>query len=63
MPLHWFYLSGIVIAVFMLAFIMFGYGYVGWRWRDWLSSLLMVIAILALVNALAFWFFRPVRKT
>lgn len=57
MPIHEPYQSAIVIGLFIIGFIVFGYGYGdGWKWPVWLGSILVMIAFILLANLPVLWF-------
>ena len=57
MPIHEPYQSAMVIGLFIIGFIVFGYGYGdGWKWPAWLGSILVMIAFILLANLPVLWF-------
>jgi uncharacterized protein (DUF983 family) len=57
MPLHEPYQSAAIFALFIIGFIVFGYGYGdGWKWPVWLGSILVMIAFILLANVPVLWF-------
>jgi len=57
MPIHEPYQSAIVVGLFIIGFIVFGYGYGdGWKWPVWLGSVLVMIAFILLANVSVLWF-------
>ena len=57
MPLHEPYQSAAIIGLFIVGFIVFGYGYGdGWKWPVWLGSILVMIAFILLANTPVLWF-------
>ena len=56
MPLHEPYQSAVIIGLFIIGFIVFGYGYGdGWKWPVWLGSTLVMIAFILLANVSVLW--------
>jgi hypothetical protein len=43
-------------ALFIIGFLILGYGFTSWRWPVWLGSILVMIAFIASTNALVLWF-------
>jgi hypothetical protein len=57
MPLHEPYQSAAIIGLFLVGFVVFGYGYGdGWKWPVWLGSVLVMIAFILLANVTVLWF-------
>jgi uncharacterized protein YqgC (DUF456 family) len=57
MPLHVAYQQVATITLFIIGFIVFGYGYgQGWKWPVWLGSILVMIAFILLANVPVLWF-------
>ncbi len=57
MPLHEPYQSAATIGLFIIGFIVLGYGYGdGWKWPVWLGSILVMIAFILLANLSVLWF-------
>jgi uncharacterized protein YqgC (DUF456 family) len=57
MPVHEPYQSAAIIGLFIIGFIVFGYGYGdGWKWPVWLGSILVMIAFILLGNISVLWF-------
>lgn len=57
MPLHEPYQSISIIVLFIIGFIVFGYGYGdGWKWPVWLGSILVMAGFILLANLPILWF-------
>ena len=57
MPLHEPYQSTAIIGLFIVGFVLFGYGYGdGWKWPAWLGSILVMVAFILLANVSVLWF-------
>jgi hypothetical protein len=50
------YGSYVGAALFIIGFILIGYGVTAWKWPIWLGSILVMIALIAATNALVLWF-------
>ena len=50
------YGSYIGTALFIMGFILVGYGFASWRWPIWLGSILVMIAFIAATNTFVLWF-------
>jgi len=57
MPIHVAYQQVTMIGLFIIGFIVFGYGYGDrWKWPVWLGSVLVMIAFILLANVPVLWF-------
>ena len=57
MPLHEPFQSISIIALFIIGFVVFGYGYGdGWKWPVWLGSVLVMLGFILLANLAILWF-------
>ncbi len=43
-------------ALFIIGFIIVGYGLTAWRWPVWLGSILVMIAFIAATDTFVLWF-------
>ncbi len=44
------------VGLFIIGFIIMGYGLKAWKWPVWIGSILVMIAFIATGNALVLWF-------
>jgi hypothetical protein len=57
MPVQEPYQSAAMFGLFLIGFIVFGYGYGdGWKWPVWLGTIIVMIAFILLANATVLWF-------